>query len=114
MKDQESAWMTAKQKTPPIVWDSKSGLFRIRLTLPPVVPQTKAKGVKVIDVEMKPSVTYVVRIRKHGSESWGVGFETPLTTFRFTDLEPRTMYEVKMTVKNESGEGKPVYGVIRV
>ena len=93
------AWETRSQKTPPVTWDAHESEFRIRLGN--------------IDARWKPPITYVIRIREVGTEEWSVGFEMPLTGCTFVDLKPGIEYEVKLTAKNEAGEGEPTFRKVR-
>ena len=56
----------------------------------------------VIEASWVPPGTYIVKLRKVGEESWGPGFETPITGCRFVDLEPDTEYETQLVAKNSA------------
>lgn len=104
----EQPWSTARQKKPPVSWDGKSKTFSILLTgLKDIGP---GGG---IEIEWSPPVTFVVRIRETDSDSWSVGFETPLTGCGFVDLKPNTEYEIEVRSKNVHGESGPVRTRIR-
>ena len=60
---------------------------------------------RVIGASWKPTVTSVIRIREVGMTEWSPGFETALNRCSFVGLEPDTEYEVKLTHKNDAGEG---------
>ena len=61
-----------------------------------------------IEARWEPAITTVLRVRKKGMEDWGIGFETPLNSCSFVDLEPGTEYEIKVAHKNAAGEGGAV------
>lgn len=61
-----------------------------------------------IEARWEPAITTVLRVRKKGMEDWGVGFETPLNSCSFVDLEPGAEYEIKVAHKNAAGEGRAV------
>ena len=83
-------------KNPSIEW--QNGEYRV--TLP-------VDG-EVIKASWRPTVTSVFRIREMGTDEWSPGFETPLNGCSFIGLKPNTEYELKLTHKNEHGEGPPV------
>ena len=60
-----------------------------------------------LEASWKPGLTYVVRIREAGKETWSFGFETPLTHISLVDLKPDTEYELQVCARNAAGEGKP-------
>ena len=62
---------------------------------------------KTAEANVKPTVTYVCRIRESGSGEWSAGFETPLPCCVFTGLKPDTEYELQVSAKSASGEGTP-------
>ena len=68
---------------------------------------------KILEAKWKPGVTYVVRIREAGTESWSFGLETPINSFTFVDLKPDTEYEVQVRARNAAGEGPPAFFSIR-
>ena len=68
---------------------------------------------KVIEATWKPGVTYVVRIRKSGTEQWSFGIEIPVTGCTFVDLNPDTEYELQVRAKNAAGEGTPALFRVR-
>ena len=70
-------------------------------------------GGKVVEARWKPGVTYVVRIREAGTEHWGWGFETPISSFTFVDLKPDTEYQVQVSARNAQGEGGTSYISLR-
>ena len=95
-------WSTRTQAKPPVLWNASTRTFSI------VLSGLKELGAKdTLEVEWKPPLTYVVRIRESNGSSWSVGFETPLTTCGFVDLKPDTEYEVEVRAKNSNGESDP-------
>ena len=84
-------------RSPTITWDGKTW----HASLPVDDGQT-------IDARWELSVTYVIRIREKGPGPWGPGFETPLATCTFVDLEPGVEYEVEIRPKTADGEGDPL------
>ena len=80
---------------PRIEWTE--GEFRISLPL---------QG-GMIDAKWRPGTTTVARIRETGTETWSLGFETPLNGCSFVGLQPNTEYEIQVTHKNAAGEGPP-------
>ncbi len=89
--------MARYDEGPVLKWDED----RIQVELPKRLGRT-------LEARWQPNVTSVVRIRKKGTTSWSPGFETVLNRCGFVDLEPGTDYEIKLTHKNEVGEGEPV------
>ena len=67
----------------------------------------------VVDATWKPGHIYVVRIREAGTEDWGYGFQTPVNSVTFVDLEPDTEYELQVRTRNAAGEGAPAFFRIR-
>ena len=101
-------WSTLSQNSPPVSWDANTREFVIRLDgLGHSVEEPN------VEARWKPQVTYVVRIRKAGTDSWSPGFETPMTSHDFTDLEPDTEYEVSIQSKNDAGVSEPVLTTFR-
>jgi len=84
------------QSSPTIQWDGT--------TLSVHLPVQQGN---VLEASWKPGLTYVVRIREAGRETWSAGFETPLTHFSFVHLKPDTEYEMRVCANNATGEGKP-------
>lgn len=84
-------------KNPSIEW--QNGEYRVTLPL----------DGEMISASWRPTVTSVVRIREVGTDEWSPGFETPLNGCSFIGLKPNTEYELKVTHKNEHGEGRPVF-----
>ncbi len=84
-------------KAPRISWDGKTW----HATLPTGDGRT-------LDARWDCDVTYVVRIREKGADSWGPGFETPLPVCTFVDLRPGIEYEVEIRPKNADGIGDPL------
>lgn len=87
--------------TPRIQWDGTTWLVHL-----PV------QDGNVLKAKWEPGITYLVRIREAGTESWSFGFETPLTHFSFVDLKPDTEYEMQIRSRNAGGLGEPT--LIRV
>ena len=100
----QEGWSSATQNIPPVSWDSNTGTFQIRLM-----------GVygKDLEIDWKPEVTYVVRIRDANDGEWSVGFETPITGVAFTNLTPDTEYELERRPKKNGILGEPVRTRIR-
>ncbi|MCY4005434.1 MAG: hypothetical protein OXE84_01195 [Rhodobacteraceae bacterium] len=89
--------MARYDKGPVLKWDEG----RIQVELPKRLGRT-------LEARWQPTVTSVVRIRKKGTSVWSLGFETVLNRCGFVDLEPGTDYEIKLTHKNDAGEGESV------
>jgi hypothetical protein len=100
-----------QQSEPIVEWDSRKGLFRIRVIGLPIPKD--AEGRFSLEVETKPLVVYTVQIRKKGETNWGVGFEIPLARFRFVNLQPDELYEIKIIAKDASGKSTVVREEIR-
>ncbi len=83
--------------SPKITWDGKAW----HVSLP-------VDDGRTIDARWESSVTHVIRIREKGSVPWGPGFESPLPTCTFVDLEPGVVYEVEIRAKTADGEGDPL------
>lgn len=102
------AWLTASQNTPPVSWNGQTKTFAIVL-----MGLDEADLTEGVEVEWKPPITYVVRIRETSSGKWSCGFETPLTGCGFVNLKPDTEYEIEVRSKNEHGESGPVMTMVR-
>ena len=101
-------WSTLIQNELPVSWDADTKEFVIRL-------DGLGHSLKEPNVEArwKPQITYVVRIRKGGTDTWSYGFETPITSCDFTDLEPDTEYEISVQSKNDAGVSEPALTTFR-
>ena len=101
-------WSIRQQDKPPVSWDGNAKTFHIALS------GLKGLGNKdTLEAEWKPPVIYVVRIREADGGRWSFGFETPLTTCGFVNLNPDTEYEVEVRAKNSSGESEPALFKVR-
>ena len=87
----EQDWKTSSQSEPPVSWNGNK--FRVKLN--------------DLEAEWTPPITYVVRIRESNGGDWSFGFETPLTSCKFTDLTPDTECELEIRAKNEHGLSEP-------
>jgi len=52
-----------------------------------------------VEAKWQPGLTWVVRIREAGTDTWSFGFETPVPGCTFVDLKPDTEYEVLVREK---------------
>lgn len=96
---QESWNTTVNAPKPPVAWNGES----YEICLPwPNVPRRQW-----LEVEVKPKVTYVVRVRELGARQWLAGVETPLTTCTLVELKPNTDYEMEVRAKSVAGESDP-------
>ena len=96
-------WSTKSQAKPPVIWNANTKTFSV------VLSGLRGLSEKdTLEAEWKPPSTYVVRIRESNTDSWSVGFETPLTACGFVYLKPDTEYEVEVRSKNANGESEPV------
>lgn len=96
-------WHTVSQKSvPPVSWDATNKSFVVTL-----------KGVELrklndpntigVQIQFRPPILYDVRIRKKGSDKWGVGFIVPMSSISFSGYEPDTDYEVQIIQVDASG-----------
>lgn len=108
MTKQKPPWSQRKQKSPPVSWNGEQRAFTIVLD-----GFNRTKDTDRVEIEWSPPITYIVRIREVGSESWSFGFETPLTGCSFVDLEPDTDYELEIRSKNAHRESSPVTALVR-
>ena len=91
--------------TPSINWDGKT--FKVNIPLPDLPKDLNRQKGLVLDMEVEPSLVYVVRIREAGTDRWSPGFVTPFTQQQIQDLKPNTEYELQVTAKNKHGESPP-------
>ena len=89
-----------KGPKPPVAWNGNS--YAICLPWPPEEMRSEW-----LAVDVRPQVTYAVRVREAGSQEWLVGVETPLTSCTFIELKPDTDYEMEVRAKSADGEGSP-------
>ena len=92
------------KRHPIVSWDNQKQWFYVEL------PTDDGNSIKA---DWGPVLTYIVRIRRVGSEHWSPGFETPFTNCSFSDLQPDTEYEVEIRAKNAAGKGDPSYSRVR-
>jgi len=88
--------MTEYGNGPKLKWEEGS----IHVAL----PKRLGRG---LSARWKPSVTSVIRIREKGAKTWSPGFEIPFNMCTFVDLKPETSYDIRVTHKNDAGEGPP-------
>ena len=95
------AQMSNRTEGPTLKWDGTT----VSVSLPD-------KRGRILDASWVPTITSVVRIRESDVDEWSPGFETPFNRCTFVGLKPDTEYDVQVTHKNSSGEGKPAFSKV--
>ena len=91
-----------EELVPRIHWDGKT----CKATFPMF-------GGSKLTAEWEPDTTPTIRIREVGTETWSIGFETPVGGGVFHGLKPDTEYEVEYVIRGPLSDGQPVIKRVR-